>query len=617
MKNNYLDNLVKQSLEDFNVDMPANAWSLMAHEINQAPDLNPAQDANMLDNADFDAIVKDALVDSNVAQPAMNWIAMSVLIDQDPMLNGSETAIDEPVKEVLQDISAPYTPAAWDMMEAHLDLDLNMAELQDDEDIDHAIYEKIGDYHAPYDASSWNVLAAKLNLNPSQRDQIVYRFKIVELALMSLLLYGVSSFLLPSNNFNAKQEVVVEQKAENTPTDKSMIENIANHLTNIIHTEEKIETPSKTNPSTPTNNTVKTTTLRVSPLANITQKQTITLTDIPSTEETNSLAIQQQSIVLNNAASNMASIPQNITFSQTAFPNITQEEADLVTLLDPDFYANALNHPLGLSLLPTEISPLDIDENTSMPGCLTCAMPNTVGIRVAMFWMGEYNYIMTPTDRIFDIAGYNNGSLGYGLGATIAMSYGKWEVETGALYSAKSYSPEAQTETIGDFESGYVKRSLSSIQFNALQVPLNIRYNFDNLPNWNFYTSAGASLHVAAQTSHHLSGTYEAAPSLEESISRNTLRELIEKNSTFNDKNFADGWFEGGSFLENRYFTANIGVGFERSIGSRWSVFTQSWYQHTLLSNGFGPNKDRLNTLSIFAGARTQIGTKVKKKEDY
>ena len=105
MKNNYLDNFVKQSLEDFNVDMPADAWSLMAQEISQAPDLNPAQDADMLDNADFDAIVKDALVDSNAVQPAMNWLGLSVLIDQDPTLNGSETAIDEPVKEVLQDLS--------------------------------------------------------------------------------------------------------------------------------------------------------------------------------------------------------------------------------------------------------------------------------------------------------------------------------------------------------------------------------------------------------------------------------------------------------------------------------------------------------------------------------
>ena len=96
------------------------------------------------------------------------------------------------------------------------------------------------------------------------------------------------------------------------------------------------------------------------------------------------------------------------------------------------------------------------------------------------------------------------------------------------------------------------------------------------------------------------------------------LAQLIEENSAFNYKNLSPGWFQKeGSFLQNRYFTANLGLGMERSIGARWSIFTQSIYQHTLLSNGFGPNKDRLNTVSIFAGARASIGTKVKKETKY
>ena len=75
-------------------------------------------------------------------------------------------------------------------------------------------------------------------------------------------------------------------------------------------------------------------------------------------------------------------------------------------------------------------------------------------------------------------------------------------------------------------------------------------------------------------------------------------------SETSSKKNFAGGILAGGSFIENRYFTANLGIGVERKFNPRWSLFSQPTYQHQLLSQGLGPNNDRINTLSILTGAR-------------
>ena len=68
-----------------------------------------------------------------------------------------------------------------------------------------------------------------------------------------------------------------------------------------------------------------------------------------------------------------------------------------------------------------------------------------------------------------------------------------------------------------------------------------------------------------------------------------------------------DGLFEGGNLVDNRFYTANIGLGLERYLTPRWSVFVQPVYQYQFIKDGIGPNNDRFHTMSIQLGAKSSF----------
>ncbi|MEZ4949187.1 MAG: hypothetical protein R2784_07345 [Saprospiraceae bacterium] len=222
-------------------------------------------------------------------------------------------------------------------------------------------------------------------------------------------------------------------------------------------------------------------------------------------------------------------------------------------------------------------------------------------LRVSMFSASEYNYIKTPYDPIYPLEEYSRYAPGYGGGITLGMSFGKWEVETGGIYASKEYEPRVPDEVVGGLlTTGLFTLSFENIQLNMLEVPLNVRYNFGQLQKWRFYGQTGASLHLAMQAH------YDKFPN---NLYSGFARQAID-NSSLGQKKFPDGLLEGGNFEENSYFTANLGLGVERLLSTRWSLFLQPSVQAYLLpgyNNGLGPNLDRISTFSILTGARVTL----------
>lgn len=80
-----------------------------------------------------------------------------------------------------------------------------------------------------------------------------------------------------------------------------------------------------------------------------------------------------------------------------------------------------------------------------------------------------------------------------------------------------------------------------------------------------------------------------------------------EKESTISQSISSDGFFNGGTFSKNTYYTLNAGLGIEYSIKENYNLFLQPTYFHSLSSEELGPNSDRINNFSIWFGARVQI----------
>jgi len=233
--------------------------------------------------------------------------------------------------------------------------------------------------------------------------------------------------------------------------------------------------------------------------------------------------------------------------------------------------------------------------------CLLCDTDKTIlDWRLGAHVDAAYTVIMTPFDQVLNLDSYNHATVGYGAGLSTSLLLGSWELESGFSYASRSYSPDI-TESVGTLAQGFLQIELSKLEMNILSIPLHLRYHFNKkLAKTHFYMHGGASMHVAVQTNHFIDGDFlgnNKRP--DQTVSKKLLEE-----SEISDKIFSDGWFEGGSFIENRYYTFNVGLGFERKISKRYSIFGQTTYAQFLDSKGIGPNNDRFNSVKFSTGVR-------------
>ncbi len=619
--NQSFDDIIKQRLQDLAVHVPADAWNAMLEQIEANPDL-------LADATTFDEIVGAKLVETDV--PPMNWDRMEQMIEEEglvehpndqlikdtltdlsiPLAAGAwaafeteldlaESGINELFQEQLDTVEIPYDANSWELLEAKMDLEANIQEMETENNpIDQVAYNKLRNLEAPQHTANWAQFKRKLDIELSFRKRLLYRYRLAEVALLLLLIWTMFNVIPAHKELLQDTLSIVIPKTtieETTPTKNNTTSDIAStkDLASIV--------------TNTTNNTEDN--------SGIDSSIDIADNTLSGTNLTPSLNFDLPILPVSSSTTQNNTNPIETTKLTALVVQDENEEAKLT----PESGLNYFKSEIGLGLYNTTLFYLPYlktnyllnqqEEDISSKTNFFSKIFTPLQIRMSMLSKADYVYIMTPHDRIFDKASYNNTAFGYGMGFTLGLGYGRWEVETGAIYSAFRYEPNSITEIIGDFELGYVNYTLQDIQLDILQVPLNINYQFKDTEKWDFYASTGATMSVVLQNTHNFDSDYAARPSstTDRSTEGNSLGEIINENSVFNNKISSDGWLKGGSYLQNRYFTANLGLGVERRLGRKWSVFMQNTYQHTLTSNGYGINKDRFNTISILAGAKIKL----------
>ena len=100
------------------------------------------------------------------------------------------------------------------------------------------------------------------------------------------------------------------------------------------------------------------------------------------------------------------------------------------------------------------------------------AMSRPFRVRIGMVFGPDADYVMSPYDRQFEEKPFNQFALGYSGGITLGFQYNRWELETGAMYSAKSYEPRNAYEINGSFaQGGYTRNGLVSSEMDILRIP--------------------------------------------------------------------------------------------------------------------------------------------------
>jgi hypothetical protein len=249
-------------------------------------------------------------------------------------------------------------------------------------------------------------------------------------------------------------------------------------------------------------------------------------------------------------------------------------------------------------------------------------------LRVGMFTAVNLDNIKTPYDEVFNQAPYTRLAWQYGGGFSIGWLSKRMEIETGLSYGHKAYKPILNPVYYGNINSGYKVEGIKNIELNTFQIPLNIRYSWWNKNGWQIYGLTGASVHVATQANYNVASLRASALNVRanptttgQSITLSqTQLDRFEREATssapnsskLKQKQFPDGWMNGGTFNENNYYTLNAGLGVERHIVDGWSLFLQPTYkQHLgLKDKGIGPNLDRISTLEILFGAKVGLSNR-------
>ena len=263
-------------------------------------------------------------------------------------------------------------------------------------------------------------------------------------------------------------------------------------------------------------------------------------------------------------------------------------------------------NPKALASLP--VSAIDSKFAWELPNVKIGEGKKQSDLRFSIFTTTDLNYVTTPPNQI-EVSGkshqteYNETlASGYGGGVTVSWKKGRWEYQTGGIYSFKRYIPNTPI-FIFETLNFYVREDFNGIQLDIFQVPLNAHYHFKNKGKWRMYATLGSSANFVTSTVYEIDRE-------EQALSLSAPPETTvadDQKSISTDLGLPSGLADGGHLRDNFYMSANIGLGLERYLSPKWTVFFQPNYQHFIMSKGIGTNMDKIYTTSFHLGTKFNL----------
>ncbi len=485
---------------------------------------------------------------------------------------------DRIIKDKLSQLPVEFDPNSWDQFSQKLDAQEAGTPSADDRRVDEVVFEKLHTLEAGNRASRWDLLAAKLDQDVTSRRQVM-RTRIMEVTLVLLIILTFVQYFgqqTPARLLGFGKSLITNEKHAGSNT--SIVENTASN--------QQI-TPDQ-------NSGLKIRDAVAVDLSKTTNTRNFAPTQITTTKK----------YKVGPSLPVATAKPKKSSDKPTTISNPVQEQpaADMPVPAEREELMAALERIL--------LEELSTDEKEDYPKLIVPVNPKGQ-LSVSMFGSMDYNRIITPSalneaGEVIDGA-FERYELGYSGGLMLSWEKGRWEIGTGAIYSAKQYEPRPLVYLGGSFADGYYGESFKLVELNMLQLPVQMRYNFLKKNKWRAFATAGLSLHTALQANYYLEEEEELLrpqPQPRPTPGGNFPTPADEKK-----KILSKGLLEGGSIWENGYITGNLGIGLEYFITERIGIFTQPTYQQSLdyFTKGFGPDQDRINTFSIFTGLRVKL----------
>ncbi|MEL6865678.1 MAG: hypothetical protein AAFP19_14720 [Bacteroidota bacterium] len=558
-----------------------------------------------MENKDFDQFIRDQLDGLGENWAPGNWDLFEQKLNQQIPDSSQEDSslFDQLLSEKLDQLGTEPTVGDWDLMSERLDAEWAKPDLEEVY-LDGVAYENLTNLAPPYNPSHWKLMSERLDAEYSLRLKL-YKYKITEVALMLLAIFTLLQYvplhqelgqLAKIGKKNTQQELAI---VPSTTTDATLAEKTIQADLSTTQVQERFADTQSA--QVPTNQSQQIS-------SNVALASTGASDAITAT-------IQEEAHVDNSPTT--AKAANHSENSDDPWDNSVDllpiKKATLSQLLPEGIASQAgLTLQPGISdwaTMPTISSPrLALDETTpALPNQSDQLHQKKTRLRIGMFASTEANYIMTPYNTSSLLPSYDQFFLGYGGGLSVSFQFNRWEIETGGVFSSMYYTPERYRVSIsGEFEEGFSSIGFKDAQLEILRIPLNLSYTFFQKNRWNIYAMTGATVNAAIYTNYDLQEVY---PGSRNSFSASPIPGPPDGGVSIvqEEKARYKGYFESGSLEDNLYFSANIGLGIERVMSRRWSIFVQPLYQHTLKGKGFGPNEDRFNHLSTYFGVRANL----------
>lgn len=469
--------------------------------------------------------------------------------------------LDKMVSEKLKGLEQHFEPMAWESLEAKLD--------QVEVDFDEAIRSKIGDADYTYQPWYWNMLSQQMDAQAALKRRLI-NVKSIELVLLLLIFTFFQLFYSSNQNKyqatstgaispviltdTVEQNKIIEQE---TLTTDQLEQEFTDYLT---HNEQVYKsaptlTPKLLEPIPKKDRTLK----------NVLESKSISTVTTVNSENTSLETVNE---LENTTLALLATVPPNINLGQS----------------------------------PTS------DKKSQL--------------ELGMFITTNVDRIYTPYDEILNVNAYVRSEVGYGGGISIRKQFDKIGVTTGLIYSHKKHLPKLSAILFSNHENDFNIEGIQDIELQTVQVPLTVNYSvWENEKN-SVHFLVGTSIHIVTQANYdvasvranYLLNTNDLGRGERElqltpyqlSRFKRFARQSDPQSEKLQEKKFPDGWLSGGTFSENSYYTANVGFSFERYVNDKTLLFIQPTYKHDLpfLSNGIGPNRNRISTFELQLGTR-------------
>ena len=487
-------------------------------------------------------------------------------------------SIDKLAKEVLQDFEANLDPLDWLEMEQQLNAETA---------IDQMAKTALEDYEPSFSEADW-LQFEQHRKRKKQPIPLVPWIKTAEMGMVSLFIFTLINFF-PQNDSHKYEQTPTQQP--NTQQESPVVASNALPVLSKQQADEYFNTEASANKKAATSTALLSNTQKKSTVSSTVDKafnqknRSATTAEISvKSSENVSVPTSRQEIASNSVA---ISNPTNlaVSFDQNNKQPLNTSTNQNQSVVEGPSAAQkiALKNKALKLLLPIHIQPLSLNTEP-----ITKLEP--IQLKKSIYkkvYLGGLTSLAANFEN--DLGG---SSVGYGAGLSFDIEFGsKFGLKTALIASSKRYSLSENYEVASNSNDNIVYSVASTVRTHlvVIEVPLDVQFTFFRSDKWKIYATAGVKGNLISSRTY--SGNEKT------SLNGLTLTKDIQNNQ------FNRGLMEGGSLNQNVFLSVGGGIGLERQLGDRVSIYLHPVYRHALTAvDGI-----RIHSFNFNIGIRTSL----------